>query len=446
MSQKPTRARNLGLAALLLTATVFSTAAHAQSANFLYTAPDLSGEHRYGVLNGQHVALYINDRGDLGAPYPIAGGFPVAKGGGNINPITGLPNPNNIAADGRVTAPSGNLPVYGALFSQMPTGGGNIGDSIKAKSEYITGGGNSAIENFSIFANNGLLPGNQFLRNSSVDGINVDSFSVSGTSASRALSATSNLSTDLRFANPATLSIQQVVSYQETPGAPQNRVRFSTDFTNNSTTDTLQNFRYARVVDANTAFGTNPATTQQFRTGADERAFALTSSSQSKIIGEKDNAIGIGVFGDGLPGAAPGTILFTAASSAEEDQLLQSPFDQVRFYVELTGGNGAVIKETLDNDLNTANDPVRFLTNDFINDKVFGGQVEASLGFGSANNSLVLLSPSFNIAPGQSQNFTFYYFFGGQINSTVPEPGTVALFAAGGLSGLWLRRRKVSRK
>jgi hypothetical protein len=428
VSLRSAQTRNLGLAALLLTGTVFSTAAHAQSAIFNYTAPDASGSHQYGLLNGNHVALYINDRGDLGAPYPIVNGSSVAKPSSIVNPATG--QPTNVNANGSIF---GNT-AYGALFSQNPTGGlATIGDSVRAKSEFLGAGSTSIIEGFSVFANDGLDLGTRFVRNSDM---NVNSFSVNGNSALGPLSASSSVSADLLFGNGngGTLTIRQNVEFQD--GLPaSNRVRFTSTFVNDSA-DPLNGFRYARVVDANTAF-TLPTTAQQFRTDADPNAFALTSINGS-------NAIGLGVFGSGQPGPPePGSILFVANSALGEAALLQTPFDQANFYVELGTGNAASIKQKVGGDLDTSNDTVILSTLDFTTDQNFNDQVESVLGFGNtSDSSLILLSPSFDIAAGGTADFTFYYFFGQGTPSQVPEPGTVALLVAGGMSGLWLRRRR----
>lgn len=434
MSKKSALNRTLGLSAVLLTATAFTNTAYAQSAIFNYVAPDQSGSHRYGLLNGQHVALYINDRGDLGAPYPIINGDPGIKPPSIVNPATGRPNPGNIGANGQIL-PVNNPPAYAALFSLAPVGNLNIGDSVKAKSEYLGAGSSSIIEGFSIYAQNGLLPGTRFVSNSSM---NLVDFSVEGATSSGALRAVSNLTRNLRFNNgdTGTLGIEQNIRFQTGVNVPGNRVEFSTNFTNTSG-NTLENFRYARVVDANTAF-TNPNTAQRFLTDNEPNAFALTS-----IVGGE--AIGIGVFGENQPfPAQPGSILFTADSSLGNATLLQSPFDRASTYLELTGSNGAVIKQKFGNDLVTDNDTILASTTNFIGDLAFRDQVSTALNFGnSSDSSLILLSPSLTIRPNETANFTFYYFFGGQINPpAVPEPGTVALLAASGLSGLWLRRRK----
>lgn len=429
MSQKSALNRRLGLAALLLTGNVLSNAVYAQSAIF----DSRAGFSRYGLLNGDRLALYLNARGDLGAPFSLNSG---GKSSSIVDPITGRPNPGNIGNDGRIL-PTNRPPSYAALFSLNPTGNGSIGDSVKAKSEYLGAGSSSIIEGFSVFAQNGLEPETRFRANPTM---NVTGFTVSGATATGPLTAVSNLTTALRFDNNnrGTLGIEQTISFQTGANVPGNRVQFSTDFTNNSG-ETLENFRYARVVDANTAF-VNPRTTQRFSTDNEPNAFALTS-----VV--NNNAVGIGVFGDNprqFP-AQPGSILFTAASSIGEATLLQSPFDRVTTYVELTSNNGAVIKRKVGNDLITTNDTILFSTTNFIGDAAFQDQVGTALNFGnSSDSSLILLSPSLTIGANQTANFTFFYFFGGQLNPpVVPEPGTVAFLVAGGLSGLWLRRRKL---
>src|SRR5258708_6512396 len=74
--------------------------------------PGSSQSHRYGVLNGDLLALYINDRGDLGAPYR----YVVPEKPKGISKGT-KPVINN---DGSVPETSG---TYAALFSKTSTSG-----------------------------------------------------------------------------------------------------------------------------------------------------------------------------------------------------------------------------------------------------------------------------------------------------------------------------------
>lgn len=435
VSLRSAQMQRLGLAALLLTGTVFSTVAHAQSALFNYVAPDNSGRHTYGLLNGQHVALYINDRGDLGAPYPIAGGDAGNKPG-SLTDSLGRPNPNIIAATGEILG-FPTQPAYGALFSKNSTANLPIGDSVKAKSEFLGAGTAQLVEGYSLFANDGLSATGRFVRASQ---LTVNSFTVTGNSGTGPLVATSNVSADLSFSsgNSGTLALQQVINFQDGNNDPPNRVRFSTTFTNNST-EALNGFRYARVVDVNTSFTTSE-TSQQFRANTDPTAFALTSFTGG-------NALGIGVFGNSPNGgpAEPGSLLFVGDAGVGESNLLLSPFDQVddgEFYVMLGAGNAASLMQKVGFGLDLSDDTVFLTTNDFINDVNFRTQVDSQLGFANADNSaLMLLSPELNIAAGGSANFTFYYFFGQTVSTPVPEAGTVALLITGGVSGLWLRRR-----
>src|SRR5690242_19934193 len=108
-----------------------SVSAGAQSATFQYT--DAGGSHNYGLLNGDYLALYVNDRGDLGAPY---------RNIGAEKPTSGALNGIYAVVNGDGSVPNGSTPntryTYATLFTTKSTAGLPLQSSIQAKTEYTT--------------------------------------------------------------------------------------------------------------------------------------------------------------------------------------------------------------------------------------------------------------------------------------------------------------------
>lgn len=440
MKKKARIRRWTGLAAMTLMAGTATTAINAQAR--LYGYPDdTNRQHDYALLNGDLLALYLNDRGDLGAPYPIINGLPGAKPSGIVDPATGRPSASNIADDGRIL-PQSNPPSYGALFSRNSTPGATLGDSVRQKSEYLTAGAGSVAEGFSIRGGQGLSgPGNTFLLSSD---LNVNSFTVNGNSRTGQLSATSILDYPT---DTGSLQITQDVTFQE-PNAPKNRARFTVTFTNKGT-DTLSGLQYSRTVDPNQGFTTG-ATNQRFRTPSEPGAFAINS-----LVG--DRGFGFGVFPDGL---TEGTILLVTPET-RESALLTRPLSQVSTnnYIKLGAtsvlGNGiktasAFLFQPGGDPSSIADDILLGSTTDFINDAAFTSLVNGNLSVPSGNAALLWTSPILpSLAPDASLSLTFYYFFDaiqGGPPSNVPEPGAVAMLLSGMIGGGTLLRRRRNRK
>jgi hypothetical protein len=426
-----------GLAAMSVLGSTLTNAANAQTQIYGYPT-DSNREHEYALLNGDLLALYLNDRGDLGAPYPIISGIPGAKPPGIVDPATGRPSAANIGNDGRIL-PQDNPPTYGALFNRNPTPG-SLGESVRAKSEYLTAGTGAVAEGFSLIGGQGLSgPGNSFLQPSD---FLVTSFTTNGqTNRLGPLSATSGLQFPTNTGN---LDILQNVIFQE-DNAPPNRVKFTITFTNNSD-ETITGLRYARAVDPNQGFTTG-VTTQRFRTEADPTAFAINS-----LVG--DRGFGFGVLPDGN---TEGLILLST-NEIREASLLSRPLAQVgaKPYVRLgawhAGPNGTQTADAFmvipaGDPNSTEDDIVIGSTTDYINDAAFTTLVNENLDTPSGNAGLVLLSPVLpDLAPDASTSFTFYYFFDAIQGppGDVPEPGTVALLVSSGFCGIglaWRRRR-----
>jgi hypothetical protein len=108
MKHKARIGRWARMAALSVLGSTLTSAVYAQARIYGYPS-DGNRLHDYALLNGDLLALYLNDRGDLGAPYPIIGGIPGAKPPGIVDPVTGRPLAANIGNDGRIL-PENNPP------------------------------------------------------------------------------------------------------------------------------------------------------------------------------------------------------------------------------------------------------------------------------------------------------------------------------------------------
>jgi hypothetical protein len=419
------------MAAWTLAGSLLPSLASAQGLLFNFQQGQGTASQQYGLLNGELLALYLNARGDMGAPFVTSGGVTSKPGG--ILDANRRPFVND---NGSLTQQSNPGPTvggtYGALFTRNSTAGaGSVGASVRAKNEYMTllgASGNPGVtEGYSVVGNNdGLNDG--FGGWLSSEALNLQNFSVNGASVSGPLSATSTLTAPL-LGGSGGLLVRQNVSFQ-TDGIKRNFVKFEVDLTNTSTSERLEGVRYARAVDPNPGGSANPGssqTRQRFTTPVRPDAFAV----DSVFFGDEERHLGFGV----LPGE-PGTLGTTLVVTNElrEGVLLGSPLDQLNGnrYVRLGQGNSAEFflpdgSSTTVSDFTQAPELVDFF------------------GTASADQALVLISPEYDIDPGQTQQFIFYYFFDPiqEPNGDVPEPGACAFLTALAVGGgLLLRRRR----
>lgn len=438
MKQRARAGRWTGLAVLTMLSGS-GTVASAQARLFSYPS-DANRQHDYALLNGDLLAFYLNDRGDLGAPYPVIGGLPGAKPPGIVDPATGRPSRVNIADDGRIL-PVDGPPAYGALFSRTSTLAGSIGESVRLKSEYLTAGAGTVAEGFALRGNQGVRgPRNSFLQSSD---LMVNSFRVFGDSPAGTLGATSILSYPT---DSGELQVTQDLVFQEA-GMPGNRARFTITFTNNGT-ETLSGLQYVRTADPNQGF-TSGATVQRFRTQTEPGAFAMNS-----LVG--DRAFGFGVFPGDL---AEGSILLVTPET-REPALLSQPLDQVarNNYIRLgastllpdgTRTASAFLYQPAGDPGSLADDLLLGFTPDFVNDAAFTDLVNDNLSVLAGNAALLWVSPVLpDLAPSASLSLTFYYFFdalpaGPPPGGNVPEPGTGGVWLlCGTVAGSLLARRR----
>jgi hypothetical protein len=406
-----------GLAALTMAGMAFTTRAQAQSALF----PSSGGNQQYGLLNGDNLALYVDQFGDLGAPvnfnqtiYKPSGDY--TGGHPNIDPTTGA-----------VLEPgSGSSRTYAALYSSSSTGGiSPIGASVLAKNqEYITVGPSLAAAGWGVKLGGSWLPYYS-------PSLNFQGFSVSGSSAGSLLSATSS------FAPTSTLAITQTVSINS---ANPNRANFEVTFDNSKGTSAVSNVAYSFMLNPNQGEAPDGssntiATANKYQT-TDTSAFAINAEANSLNLG-------LGV----LPSdqvADPnemenGSTLYTTTDVKEGD-VLGNP--------ETNGTNPGNLNPyvvlnpdgTVDYfDPNSILYPLADAT-----DPNFADAFPDAAFTGGSDTAMVLLSPSFDIPAGGIRTFEFYLFFNpAQTGPTVPEPGAMSLLAGGVLSfgGLLLRRR-----
>lgn len=436
-----------GLSVTALTLGVLAGAAQGQAV--VYDNPFLSGR-KYSLLNGDLLALYVNDRGDLGAPRR-SGTKPVGFANGPtpfINP-DGSPNTDLMLGLQR----NG---TYGALYSETPTAGaGSLAGSVSAKQEYFTVGpppGLNALEGFAVSVGSSWFNGSSPLFNlNPTTGFTVPT---NGTTATGPLTASSILHGIAGAA--ANLQITQTIGVQSpdnTSAAQLNSAKFTVKIKNTSTTATLSNVRYARAIDPNQGYtngydstsstGGQTSTTQRFGTGADPDAFAVRSLDSPGATTPRSLAIGV------LPTDinAGGTTILSVRESdyLNEGALLGNPLNFLNnprvVLNDATGGasyfdasgteyvTGDFTDLTSD-PFHLAGDPSQTVTPSFRDGDV----------------ALLLLSPIFTLSPGEEETFIFYYFFGNTPTAAgpvVPEVGTLTLLL-GSLSGgaLLLRRRR----
>ena len=411
------------------------TAAQVTAQTVVYPNP-YDATQQYALLNGNLLSLYINSRGDLGAP--VRGN---TKSPGFVNSV-GQPYINSNGSVNTTVTPGGPGTqangTYGILFSPTSTANaGSLAASVQAKNEYLTVGADNVAEGYSLIGNASYLNGGL---NSGNDWLTARNFTVqSFTPAASGIGITSQLikpnPATSTANNPRGLQITQNVSFQNS----DNRVQFSVTFKNTDTT-TLTGIRYARAIDPNEG-GTIPNnakpgdTTQAFRTPSYKNAngkndaFVLDSFVQNT-----SRHLGIGVL-PGDPNAVGSKVLATSAT--RESDLLSNPeanlfADPTNTYVQLgTGTNATYVK-------NGVGKAVGDYTSDsFVPD--FGPSGAAGL---------VLESPEINLAPNAEQTFSFYYFFDPVSTAppgNVPEPGALALLASGGFCGLLAVRRRRAR-
>lgn len=417
-----------------LSAAAFSLTSLASNANAqasIYGFPTDASSQKYALLNGDFLSLYVNDRGDIGAPRRANGTKPV----GFANGLTPY-----IAPDGRpdFSQPANSLNKvgsYGALFSETSTAGlSTLQDRVQAKQEYITVGkpvSSNVLEGFSVVAGN--LNGGLWQNSTS---LNLNGFSVNGSTVTGPVAGTSptGLMVATSILNTGSLQITQQITMQD--GFPSNAAKFSVRLKNTSTTETLTNVQYARAVDPNQGYPNGSTNTfQRFGTGVNPNAFALRSVDSPGVLDPRSLAIGV-VPGDGTVG---GTTLYarSLAGGITETALLTNPtgFLGPRVLLDPTG-SGATYTDALGNVATTAN----FVTDPF---RDSGNNIVAPT-FLNGDEALVLLSPVFaSIRPQEEQDFDFYYFFG-NAPFDVPEPGTYALLLSGLVcgGGLAMRRRR----
>ncbi len=426
-----------GLTVLTISSLASARVAHAQAQ--VYTNPT-SGSRRYALLNGDLLALYINDRGDMGSPIRYPGG---TKSPGAVDPITGQPLAIN--NDGSVASGS-----YATLFSNnnAPTPG-TLAESVRQKSEYITAGLGTVVEGFAVIGNDpGLrntFGGVKWLHGEDLTVDQSQTFNdATQTSRTGPLTATSTLVRNTGTGNQKPLQIKQNVLFQA-DGAGRNDVKITLTFTNTSD-HTLTGVRYARAVDPNqgafSSSGVSTArTSQTFGTAADPNAFAINSrfSDTAQV-----RQLGFGIR-DGAD--AVGTTLFSTGQLSE-NSILSTPdaFALTNNHVTLGAGKSATFTR-INGGIATV-----FTTTDYTDPinhpflDINGIATTVDFNSSGSTNDLALLSPILpDILPGASDTFTFFYFFNPHQEGPggdVPEPGALALLVGCGISGgLLLRRR-----
>ena len=395
----------------------------AQAQSVIFTNP-FQPTRSYGLINTGAISLYINDRGDIGSP--------VRSGGAKPNGLLDASGRPYINADGSVNTNANNNGTpngtYGLLVSQQPApSGGSLGDSVRAKSEYLTVGSSTTAEGFAVFGDNSRLQkGSNWLN---ANDFKVNSFT---TLSSGDGGLVSQLFRQTGAQATQGLSITQTVR----PITSLNRVDFNIHFTNNDA-QTLTGLRYARGINANPGGSIPNASTgdtHQFFGGPSvDNAFGIGSS-----IGSRQVMLSI------IPGSPNATgARVTVASTHEEGRLLSNPdlfFDPLNSaFVTL----GTTALKPLSATFNVGDGNGTTQTTNNFSAPALSENFNPDFGtLDDGDYSLLLESGLFNLTAGQSADFTFSLAARPQnFSAGVPEPGAFALFAGLLSAGLLLRRR-----
>ena len=393
---KINHARSTSAALVVIAGGLLAQNAFAQS---FYTNPFASG-HTYANVSAGGTSIYINDRGDLGAPYRSTGiakpnGFTDANGNPYINPDKSV----NTA----VTINGAQNGTYGLVVN---------------KAEYLTSGPTNVAEGFAIIGNSTRLQNGPSWLNAS--NFTVQSFQAAPGSVPGVVS---NLFRQTGTASTQGLLVTQTVTLD----AASNRISFNVSFTNNDI-QTLSGLQYARAINPNQG-GSLPAAT-----GNTQQGFGLPNSSSSFGI---NTSVGQRQLGLAIKPGDPNTLnaRITATTTTQENSLLSNPdvfFGSNRQYVQLGAGNNATFN---------VGDGTTKTTSNFTTDKGFAPTFGAA---SSGDDALVLESGTFSLAPGATDSFNFFLLADPITAAAVPEPGAMPLLAGILLSSgmLALRRRR----
>ena len=246
----------------------------AQAQTVIFANPFQPGS-QYGLINTSTLALYLNDRGDIGAP--------VRNGGSKPNGLLDSNGRPYINSDGSVNTSASNSGTpngtYGLLISsRRPSpSGGSIGDSVRAKNEYLTVGPSTTAEGFAVIGDDPhLQKGSNWINASD---FNVQSFAPAANGAPGLVSQL--------FRPTGTQTAQGLLITQTVSVIPNsNRVQFDINF-DNTDVKTLTGLRYARGVNANPggSLGASTGDTQQFfGSNADKGSFLIGSSVGTRQV------------------------------------------------------------------------------------------------------------------------------------------------------------------
>lgn len=358
----------------------------------LYTFNDsLLRTHKYVLLNGEKLALYLNDRGDLGAPYYFD--QPVKPAGYLLG---GLPD---ILEDGSVAQSIADPSVLGntfaALYSAVPVNTTlSLGAQVRAKNEYISLGGLGTTEQYGIRLNGNWLYGSSLV---AATGGNPIGLTASGSNPLAPLKAISTLKLPVPG---GTLVLKQTVILQNTP-ANKNIAQFVISFTNSSP-NTLSSLQYARLVNPNQGAASplsTLATTQSLLTPADPNAFAIDAASGTHHLG-----LGISLGTSGVP--ASNSVPFSGTT------LLALPpdvNDELSFFSNLDGLVATTDRVVLNNGFTAT--AVDGLTGAIMTTSDFRTDANFQPTFAQNDASLALVSAPFDLGAQRTLTFSFNYYF-----------------------------------
>ncbi len=327
----------------------------------------------------------------------------------------------------------GGTNLYAALYNPVAQSGA-LQQQVQNKTEYISLGARDAVEGWSVSVNGGasFVPCNGL-------GMTATPISVAYNSTTGQLSAVTN--TTLSSGATDLLISQQVLF--NTPGQAS-VAQFVVTLTNNGAS-AITGLQYARAVDPNQGVAPPGSsgdvnTNQSFGSPSSSTQFAINSADQEGF----NRNLSLGVNPADLN--SPGSTIYAVSGNQTQQSVLTNPLpssqnnpNQIVLHTSDLGadfvdpGNPSLDATTANYKLYLASPALA----PFLNSQ----SQSVTPAFSTySDTDLVLLSPSMNLAAGESTTFTFYYSFSA---STVPAPGSAPIMLAGAAGfGCTLRRRR----
>ena len=357
--------------------------------------PATATRSRYFCLNGDRIALYGNEKGELGAYYGLGSGqrYPA-----NLT-SEGKPFTPSIGANGEIT---GSGTAFSILYSPVSTAE-LASTELAVEAKYEMGGAES-IPQLSAYAIRGSDASRWEIDNlydmAAQMSIVAAALNVSGANAS-STPIFAECKTINRDYLDNLLFIRTTNKYQlQVSDSVENIQRIRVTVTlENTGAFTANGMRFVTGFDLNTS--NNFRSTQSFGNAVSPRDFVMTSKG-----GNNGLSLGLGVENNQI-----GSALWVANSSRGVNNY-RDPWGSTQPYVLLTGTNSAEIRSNpLTSYQPEAADTIRVSTAEYTSsDFVASVATELSFTNVAVDRVLMLMSPAYTLAPGGSATFVYYYY------------------------------------